>query len=149
MGLETQGRSGRRRSDHSNSAANEAKPEASRSGSPFSGGRFWVFAPGDFLPDYPGEMGFSVKRMMAATTLFAVTLVIMRVLANVGAAAIVLPLWCAAVGCMLDGFRGAARGFIIAIVYPIYFAINLAIGVLVFWGYALIHRALVGEQVMW
>ncbi|MEM8734108.1 MAG: hypothetical protein AAGG44_07795 [Planctomycetota bacterium] len=120
-----------------------------RESGPFYQGRFWIFRPEDFLPDLSGTYGITLKRIFASTSLVAITFGLMRAIPSVAAAAIVLPLWCAAAGCLIDGYRGAARGFIMAIVYPVYLAVIVAIAILIFWCYALIHRGVAGDSVLW
>ena len=121
---------------------------SSRASSVFPGGRFWIFKPDDFFPDMPGLYGLSVARSLAATTLIALSLALMKLIPSIMVGVIVIPLWCASVGAMLDGYRGAARGFITAIVYPIYFALIIALASLIFWIYALLHRAIAGPQIL-
>ena len=81
--------------------------------------------------------------------MIAITFGVMRLIPNVGAAAIVIPTWCSAAGCLLGGYRGATRGLILSILYPIYFAVIIAGAALVFWIYALLHRVIAGEQIIW
>lgn len=107
------------------------------------------FTPSDILPSMPGRSGISIQRILAATTLLAASLALMRIIPNLAAAAVVLPLWCACVGSLIDGFRGATRGIILAVVYPIYCSILIAIGVLVFWFYAVLHKIIAGEAMLY
>ena len=107
------------------------------------------FSPNDILPAMPGRSGISIQRIFAATSLFAASLGLMKLVPNLAAAAVVLPLWCASVGSLIDGFRGATRGIILAVVYPIYCSILIAIGVLVFWFYAVLHKLIAGDAMLY
>ncbi len=113
----------------------------------FPGFRLWVFQPSDFLPDLDGRLGFSLGRTLAATGLLAVSLGIMRMIPTVAAGALVIPLWFAAVGALVDGTRGASRGAILAFVYPIYLTLVAAALGLLFWIYAVLHSAMLGRDV--
>ncbi|MCR9296852.1 MAG: hypothetical protein NXI32_29435 [bacterium] len=121
--------------------------KAASDGLLFPGFRLWVFKPSDFLPDLDGQFGLSVGRTLAATALLAISLGVMRIIPSVGAGAVVIPLWFSAIGAFLDGFRGAARGAVMAIVYPIYLSLIVALAGLFFWCYALLHSAMLGYDV--
>ena len=107
------------------------------------------FTPGRILPDMPGKYGLNLRRMFAATTMLAVSLGLMRLIPNMGIAALVIPLWCASAGILVDGRRGALRGIILAVVYPIYCAMVLAVAFAAFWIYAIVHRLIAGDQILW
>lgn len=107
------------------------------------------FAPLRVLPSMPGRYGLSVNRTLAATALFAASLALMRLIPNMTVGAAVIPLWCASAGVLVDGLRGMLRGIIIAVVYPVYCAILIAIAFGVFWAYALIHALLAGDRILW
>ena len=107
------------------------------------------FSPSDILPSMPGRSGISIQRILAATSLFAASLGLMKLVPNLAAAAVVLPLWCASLGSLIDGFRGATRGIILAVVYPIYCSILVAIGVLIFWFYAVLHKLIAGDAMLY
>jgi hypothetical protein len=107
------------------------------------------FKPSNILPDMPGKYGFSIPRMLVATTTLAISLGLMRIVPNMAIAAAVIPLWCMSVGILVDGRRGALRGVITAVVYPIYCAMVLAVAFAVFWTYAMVHRLIAGDQIFW
>lgn len=113
------------------------------------GAGLFPFFPKHILPTMRGQIGFSVGRTLVATTLFAVTLGLMRVVPSMVVGAIAIPMWCAAVGVLVDGQRGAMRGVVLSVVYPIYCSILLAIAFLVFWVYALLHTAIASDEILW
>lgn len=96
-----------------------------------------------------GRYGLSVGRSLIATALFASTLALMKAVPNAAIAGIVIPIWLAAAGCLVDGYRGATRGIIVAVVYPLYLSIVIAIMCLIFWVYVMLHQSVSGEQVLW
>ncbi|MEM7473465.1 MAG: hypothetical protein AAF483_00590, partial [Planctomycetota bacterium] len=51
--------------------------------------------------------GVTTKRILASTGLVAFTFGLMRLIPSLGAAVFVIPIWAAAFGCMLGGYRGA------------------------------------------
>jgi hypothetical protein len=97
----------------------------------------------------PGEYGITIVRVLCATTAFAISLGLMRLVPNMGMAGIVIPLWCMSLGSLVDGYRGALRGIILSVVYPIYCAIWMAVTFGIFWGYVLLHRLLAGDGIIW
>ena len=91
----------------------------------------------------------TTKRILASTTLLAVSLGVMKVVTSFFAAAFVFPLWAAAIGCLIAGSAGAKRGVILAFVLPAYFLVVVSAGLFVFALYAISHQAVLGEQVVW
>lgn len=96
--------------------------------------------PTDILPGAAGQAGFSVTRIAAATSMLAVSLAAMRLTSSMLVASIVIPIWCAAIGTLVDGRRGFSRGVILSVVYPIYASIVATVCLGVFWLYALLHQ---------
>lgn len=107
-----------------------------------------MFSPRRILPGMRGRTGMSVKRTLAATTLFATSMGLMQTIPNFAVAGIVIPLWCASVGAFWDGWRGALRGVILSVAYPMYCGFLLAIAFGIFWLYALLHNALTGGALL-
>lgn len=105
--------------------------------------------PDQVLPGMPGNYGITLIRVFCATTVFAFSLGLMRAVPNMGMAAAVIPLWCMALGSLVDGYRGALRGIILSVVYPIYCAIWLAVTFGIFWAYVLVHTLIAGDQIIW
>jgi len=105
--------------------------------------------PDQVLPAMPGKYGITLFRVFCSTTIFAFSLGIMRAVPNMGMVAFVIPLWCMALGSLVDGYRGALRGIILSVVYPIYCAIWLAVIFGIFWAYVLVHTLIAGDQIIW
>ncbi len=108
----------------------------------------FCFAPSRILPEMPGTFGVSVGRTLAATTLLAVSLGVMQLVTNTAAGAAVIPLWFAAIGAFVDGYRGALRAVILAILFPIYCALLFAIAFGIFWIYAVFHSTIAGDAML-
>ncbi|GAB5402240.1 MAG: hypothetical protein Aurels2KO_04710 [Aureliella sp.] len=100
--------------------------------------------PTDILPSVPGQLGFTLGRTAVATAIFAVSLSLMRFPASPLLAAIVIPLWCATVGTLVDGKRGFYRGIILSMVYPMYAGIILAAAAGVYFLFLLTHMTIAG-----
>lgn len=115
----------------------------------FFGSGPFPFNPDRILPKMPGRHGFSVTRTLLATAGFALSLGLMKMVHEAGIAAAVIPLWCMSIGILVDGFRGAMRGIIISVVYPVYCAIWLSIAFFVFWMYVVIHSLIAGNDILW
>ncbi len=124
----------------------DAEPDSNRRLRLFPGFRILAVKPSDFLPDMDGHYGISVGRTLAATALLACSLAIMRLVPSIAAGALVIPLWLASIGAFVDGWRGASRGAVMAIVLPIYFSLIAAVAGLIFWCYALLHSAMQGSD---
>lgn len=107
------------------------------------------FRPHNVLPNMHGRIGFSVSRTLVTTALLAGTLAIMRAVPSTSAAALVIPLWCAAAGMLCDGKRGALRFTILAVVYPVYTAALFLVGYGIFWLYMIIHTGISGDRILW
>ncbi|MEC8557333.1 MAG: hypothetical protein VXZ82_20215 [Planctomycetota bacterium] len=91
----------------------------------------------------------TTKRILASTTLLAISLGVMKILTSFFAAVFVFPLWGAAIGCLIAGSAGAKRGVILSFVLPAYFAVVVSAGLFAFAFYAVVHQNVLGEQVVW
>lgn len=100
--------------------------------------------PTDILPDATGQFGFTLGRTAVATTIFAASLALMRLPASPILAAIVIPMWCAAAGMLVDGKRGFYRGIILSMLYPMYASIILAAVAGVYFLFLLTHMTISG-----
>lgn len=102
------------------------------------------FLPTDILPDAAGQFGFSVARTAIATGILAVSLALLKFPSSPILAIVVIPLWCAAAGTLVDGRRGFFRGIIFSIVFPIYATIVLAFCAGVYFLFSLMHMTISG-----
>ena len=106
----------------------QSGPDDSQDAAFFFSIRRWIPGLERFSIREMEDGGLTTLRMLASTAIIACTLGLMRLIPSLGAAALIIPMWAAAIGCLLGGYHGATRGLIISIVYPIYFSILIAIG---------------------
>lgn len=99
-----------------------------------------LLLPTDFLADYPGNSGFTVLRIIVATSLFAVSLAMMRLTSSELLAGLVVPIWAGSLGTIFDGRRGFLRGVIYSVVFPMYAGIVVGICGLVYWVFVNLHQ---------
>lgn len=86
----------------------------------------------------------TTKRILASTTLLAISLGVMKILTSSFAAVFVFPLWFAAIGCLIAGSAGAKRGVILSSVLPAYVAVVVSAGLFAFAIYAILHQVVLG-----
>lgn len=100
--------------------------------------------PTDILPGAAGRFGFTLGRTAVATTIFAASLALMTFEASLLLAVAVIPMWCAAVGMLIDGKRGFYRGIILSMLYPMYASVILAAIAGVYFLFLLTHMTVAG-----